>query len=242
MANLANATWTDQSVVAFTAGTLNTISDCEAYIASKMRRGTFSATTSPTQTEIQEEIIRGKQELTEVFGFTWQRKYSYCDATASSYRYNLPPDYGGHPVLRDMTNDFRPEYIDPHKFDLKWPDMSEETNGDTEAFTVKDRELWIYPPADAAIRFELEYQRTGDDSTANDLSYIPESLRFKICDFGIYQGFKILHMWQEASAYKQDWMEGLLKAKRSDGKKKWAATGFQALSWQQAYTARYAQK
>jgi len=241
MSNL-ETTWTGQSTVAFTAGTLNAISDMVTYVQSKLKRGTLSASTTPTLTEVQYEIIRGKEELCERFGFTWQRKYSYADTTSGSYRYALPADYSGGEIrLRDMTNDLFLEYLDNYKFDLKWPDMSEESNDKPQAFTIKDREVWLYPPAGGTYRLELEYGRSGDDSTTTDVSYIPEPLRFKVCDFAIFQAFRALHMWQEASVYKQDWMEGLLKAKRSDGKKKWANSGFQCLTWQQAYNARYNQ-
>lgn len=235
-------TWTEQSVVAFTAGTLADIDDCVTHVESKLQRGTLSTSSTPSITEVKRELIRAKEELCEVFGFTWQRKYSYADTVSGTYRYALPADYNGGEVrLRDITNDRMLDWLDPYRFDLKWPDMSEESNDTLEVFTIKDRELWTYPPAGGAYRLELEYGRSGDDSTPNDVSYIPELLRFKICDFAIYQSFLLLHDWNAASLYKQEWMAGLRKSKRNDGKKKWAASGFQALTWQQEYTAKYNQ-
>lgn len=235
--------WTEQSTVAFTAGTLATITDCISYVESKLRRGTLSATTTPTSTEVQRELIRAKEELCEVFGFTWQRRYQYMDTVAGQYRYALPADFiGGEVRLRDTTNNRFLEWLDNYKFDLKYPDPSEESNNKTVAFTIKDRELWIIPPGGGVYRLELEYNRSGDDSTATDVSYIPEPLRFKICDFAIYQAFLSLHLWQQAQLYKAEWMNGLTKSRRADRKKKWSASGFQALTWQQAYSAEYNQR
>lgn len=234
-----STTWTNQSVVAFNAGTMTDISSCVSYVEGKLRRGTLSTSTTPSTTQVQYELIRAKEELCEQFGFTWQRKYAYADTSSSTYRYALPADYNGGEVrLRDMTNDVFLEWVDPYRFDLKYPDVSAEDSGEPLCFTIKDRELWITPPAGSTYRLELEYGRSGDDTTATDVSYLPEVLRFKICDFAVYQCFRILHMWDAAALYKQDWMEGLIRSKRQDSKKKWAHSGFQCLTWQQAYTAR----
>jgi|TARA_R100001530_G_scaffold76552_1_gene53749 hypothetical protein len=235
-------TWTQQSVVDFTAGTLGTISDCVTHVESKLQRGTLSTSTTPSTTEVQNELIRAKEELCEVFGFTWQRKYSYADTAASTYRLAMPADYGGGEVrLRDMTNNRFLEWIDPYRFDIKFPDPSEESNNKLQAFTIKDRELWVIPPPTGVIRLELEYGRTGEDSTATDVSFLPELMRFKICDYAIYQCFLLLHEYEKASLFKGEWMEGIKKSKRQSGKQKWAMSGFQALSWQQQYSARYYQ-
>ncbi len=241
MANLTT-TWTEQSTVAFTAGTLNTISDCTTYVESKLQRGTLGATTTPSSTEVQDELIRAKEELMEVFGFTWQRKYSYADTVASQYRYAMPADYdGGEVRLRDQTNNYFLEWLDNFRFDLKFPDPSAESNNKVRGFTIKDRELWLIPPAAAAYRLELEYGRSGDDSTATDISYLPEIGRFRICDAAIRESFLILQEWDKAKLYENKWDRGVSKSRRQSGKQRWAMGGWQALTWQQQYSARYHQ-
>lgn len=240
--NLAT-TWTEQTTVAFTSGTLATIASCLAYVEGKIRRGTLSNSTTPTSTEVQNELIRAKGELCEVMGFTWQRRYAYADTVASAFRYALPPDFaGGRFALRDLTSDFSPAFLDSHRYDLKFPDPSAEDEDSPDGFTIKGNELWLIPPPDAVYRLELDYDRSGDDNTTTDFAYIPQALRFKCCDFAIFQAFRSLHMWQEAALYKQDWMEGLLKAKRSDSKKRWAACGYRGMSWAAEYSDRLNQK
>ena len=236
-------TWTAQSVVDFTAGSLTDQAAIRGYVESKLRRGTLSASTSPTDTEINTEIVRAKEMLCEAFGFTWQRRYSYADTVADQYRYALPADYAGGEVrLRDMTNNSFLEWVEPFRFDLKYPDVTKESSNKPIAYTIKDRELWIVPAAGAVYRLELEYGRTGDDSSASDVTYLPESMRFKCADFATYQGFMILHDFPKAQVYKQEWMEGLLAGKRADNRKRWAHSGFQALTWQQAYAAQQNQQ
>jgi len=187
-------------------------------------------------------LIRAKEELCEVFGFTWQRKYSYADTVAGTYRYALPADFNGGDIsLRDTTNNVALQWIDNFKFNLKFPDPSVEPNNKIAGFTIKDRELWLIPPPGGVKRLELEYGRSGDDATATDISYLPEMMRFKMCDFAIYQAFLLLQEYQTASMYKANWMESIKKSKRQSGKQRWADTGFQALTWQQQYSARYNQ-
>jgi len=237
-----DTTWTEETVVAFTSGTLSTISDCVSYVETKLRRGTISTTTVPTTANVQTELIRAKEELCEVMGFTWQRRYAYADTVASTFRYALPPDYFGSEVsLRDTTTDWKLKHIDRHRFDLLYPDVSKETGNNPTVFTIKNNEVWLCPAPDKVYRLELEYSRSGDDNTTTDISYLPEVLRFKCCDFAIFQSFRMLHMWQESAMYRQDWMDGMLKAKRSDSKKKWASVEYQALSCFQVYHGRYNQ-
>jgi hypothetical protein len=241
MPDTLTTTWTEQSTVAFTAGTLSTITSCVTHVEGKLKRGTIGASSTPTTTQVQTELIRAKEHLMERFGFTWQRKYAYCSSVADQYRYAMPADYaGGRVTLRDTTNDRELGYMDPAKFDLKYPDPSAESSDKSDVYTVKNRELWLIPASAAVYTLELEYSRSGDDSTATDISYIPEVLRFKMCDFAVYQSFLLLHQWQAASLYKQEWMEGMMVSKREDNKKKWSEFG-QALTWQQAYNAKYNQ-
>ncbi len=234
-------TWTEQTVVEFNAGTLADIAACITHVGGKLQRGTLGASSTPTSTQISNELVRAKEELCEVFGFTWQRKYSYADTVAAQYRYALPKDYAGEPRLRDTTSNRFLEFYDNFRYDLKYPDMSEETANEPPGFTVKDRELWLINPPAGVYRLELEYNRSGDDSTATDITYLPELMRFKICVFASYQGFLILHEYEKAQIFREEWMEGLLKSKRQSGKQKWASSGYQALTWQQAYVAGYHQ-
>lgn len=243
MANpLDNASWTAQSYVPFTQSSLANEAALVTEVESRLRRGTLGAITTPTNTEVKRWLVRAKEELCEVFGFTWQRGYAYATATADSYRYNLPADYGGNPRLRDTSNDRKPVYLNPYQFDLKWPDMSAESSDETEAFTVKDRELWVYPPAGSTYTWELEYDRIGTDSTAATYTYIPEPLLWKMCDYATYESFCSLQQWKAAQQYKQKWMEGIIKGKRYDSRKKWSGTNYQCLNWQQEYAARHYQQ
>ena len=235
-------TWTENSVVEFTAGTLSDITNCVTYVESKIQRGTLSASTTPSTTEVNWELIRAKEELCEVFGFTWQRKYSYADTVSGTYRYALPKDYsGGEVSLRDTTNNQALNWIDNYRFNLKFPDPSEEGSSNISGFTIKDRELWLIPPPNGVKRLELEYGRSGDDVTNTDVAYLPEIMRFKMCDFAIFQAFLTLQEYDKASLFKGEWMSGIQKSKRQSGKQRWANSGFQALTWQQAYSARFNQ-
>ena len=63
-------TWTEQSVVDFTAGTISTITDCVTEVQSKLKRGTLGASTVPSTTDVQRWLIRAKEELAEIKNFT----------------------------------------------------------------------------------------------------------------------------------------------------------------------------
>lgn len=95
MATLTSPTYTQETLPSFTAGTLSTITDCIAYIESHLKRGTLTTSTTPSTTQLNEEISRAKQELLEYHPFTWSRRYAYCTTTAAAYRYALPGDYQG---------------------------------------------------------------------------------------------------------------------------------------------------
>ena len=109
-----STTWTQRDVTAFTAGTLATMTSCVTYVENKLKRGTISATSDPTTTEVQNELIRAKEHLMERFGFTWQRKYVYASTAANTHVYAMPADYtGGRVTLRDITNDRSLTFIPP---------------------------------------------------------------------------------------------------------------------------------
>ncbi len=235
-------TWTEQSPVAFTAGTLTTITNCVTEVEARLKRGTLGSTTEPTSTEVQRWLIMAKQMLAEKKGFSFRRRYATASTTSGTYRYALPPDYtGGLTVLRDTSNDRRITIWLSDQFDTKYPDPSAESNNEPKVATVKDRELWLMPPPDGTYTLELEYDRSGDDNTTTDFSWMPELERYRCCDYATWRALMSLHMWEQAMLYKQIWMEDIAEAIRADGKRKFKSMNFQAISWQQWYTAKGSQ-
>jgi hypothetical protein len=235
-------TWTEQDEVAFTAGTLGTISACVTEVESKLKRGTLSSATQPTNTQVQNWLIFAKQELAEIKNFTFLRRYATATTSASNYIYALPPDYnGGETSLRDTTNDRKISLWPPHNFDLKYPDPTKETEDEPLIATVKNLELWLMPIPNGSYTLELEYTRSGDDNTPTDFSWLPQIERYRCTHYALWQGFLSIHMWNEARLYEMQWKEGLGKAIRADGKRKWKAMQYRAISWQQQYAARHHQ-
>jgi len=213
--------------VSFNAGTLSTITTCVSHVESNINRGTLSSSSKPTSTEVQNWLIRAKQELMDTFGFTWSRVFAYMDTTANEYRYAFPLDIaeGGY-VIRDITQNVRLTVIDPVAFDTIFPDVAGLASDAPEYCTIKDRELWLSAPAAGTYRLELEYYRSGDDSTTTDISYIPELMRFRICDYATCRSFVALQMWNDAQVYKAEWEYALGKSNKRDKKKRWAAIGY----------------
>lgn len=226
-----STTWTEQSIVSFLAGTLAAIANCVTEVESKLRRGTLSAGTVPTSTEVQNWLIRGKQELCETKGYTWTRRYAYADTVAGTYRYALPPDYNGGPLsIRDMTSDRSVTIWQENVFDLKYPDPSAENNDEPTLATIKNMELWFAKPVDGVYRLELTYSRSGADNTTTDFSYLPEVERWRCCDFALSHAFMSLHQFDIGNHYKQEWLFGLKKAAKADARRKWAKLPTQAIS------------
>ena len=228
-------TWTQQDTVSFTAGTLATISSIRGEVEKNIHRGTLSGSSSPTSTQVDSWIIRGKQELCEIYGFSWRRKYVYADLAAGTWRYAMPADFtggGAETRIRNLTDDVPIEYVDNITFDMEFPDVAGSSNGSPDYYTIKDRELWFSCPANGVYRLELEYPRTGDDTTTTDVSYIPESFRYDLADYGIYKSYLFLQMWQEAQFFKVDWEEGIQESKKPSGKSKWSAMGYRIQNWQ----------
>ena len=227
-------TWTEQDTVSFTAGTLSDINACVTEVEGKLQRGTLSASSKPTDTNVKNYLSRAKQELSEIKRFTFNRRYAYASTVVSSYRYSMPPDYnGGEISLRDVTNDFLLGKWDRFKFDLKYPDPSYESNDKPVIFCVKDRELWTSCPADGTYTLELCYERSGDDNTPNDVSWLPEIDRWRCIDFAVAESFLLLHDMDKAAIYFRRWEQDIGKAIKANAKRKWASGRYQALSWQQ---------
>ncbi len=226
-----STSWTEQATVAFTTGVLSTIATCVSEVESKLKRGTLSATTAPTSTQVQNWLKRAKLELMEDRNYSFARKYAYADLTAATYRYALPPDYnGGEVKLRDMTNNASIPVWFSAAFDKAYPDPSEETNGAIEVACIKNMELWVAPPPSASDRIELEYSRSGAETTADDFSFLPELERFRCCDFALSHSFESLHMFDVADRFRQYWELGLQKARRADGRRKWGGRRMCAMS------------
>lgn len=244
-----NTVWQEKSAVAFTAGTLSTIEDCRADVEANIHRGALSSSTTPTATQVDNWIIRAKQEMMERYGFSWRRCYSYASSVNGTWRYALPRDFsGGATILRDTTEDVRINFVDRITFDTLYPDPSENSAGPPDFYTIKDRELWLAGPTNGVYVFELEYQRTGDDArvvetddgdetyyslSANptDISYIPESIRFKLCDYATYRSFLMLQQWEASQIYKAEWEGGVQVAKKGDSTQRWAEMGYQIKNW-----------
>jgi len=218
--------------VAFNAGTLSDISDCVTEVENNLNRGTLSSSSNPTSTQVQNWLIKAKQKLMEIHGYTWRRVFAYMDTSSGEYRYALPADFGsgGH-VLRDITQDERLVPIDPVMFDTMFPDCAGSDSSYPEFYTIKDRELWFSKPTSGVYRLELEYARTGDDSSASDVSYIPELRRFDMCDYAIYKSFVVLRLFEAAAPYKQEWIESTNISKSIDTRKRWSALGYKRRLW-----------
>ena len=218
--------------VPFNAGTLSDIDDCVTQVQNNINRGTLSSSTNPTTTEVQNWLIRAKQKLMEIHGYTWRRVFAYLDTSSGEYRYALPLDFGqgGH-ILRDITQDERLVYVNPTSFDTTFPDVDGDSSGEPEYYTIKDRELWLSREASGTYRLELEYDRTGDDSTTTDISYIPEARRFDMCDYATYRAFIKLEMYNSAQAFKVEWAESTNQSKFTDTRKRWKALGYKRRLW-----------
>lgn len=230
-----STSWSEFSTVDYTAGSLANQAACVTEVESKLRRGTLSATSTPSDTSVKRWLQRAKQELAEIRKFTWRRRYVTGTLTAGSYRYSLPPDFGGGNLnIRDKTNDNKVKVVSDHVFDTIYPDPAEETNGGILVACVKNLELWVCPPPDGSDIIELEYERTGDDITATDFSWLPEIERFRCCDFATAEAFSSLHEWENAQIYYAIWEKGLSKASRSDGRRKWSSSGYRVRSVFQA--------
>ena len=229
--------YTEQSIVGFTEGVLTNLAACVTEVESKLQRGTLSASTKPTSTQVQNWLKRAKMELSETKSFTFNRKYAYMTTVAGTYRYSLPPDYnGGLTRIRDTTNDEWITVWQDNWFDRKYPDVSAEDNNDDFIACIKNMELWLGPAPDGSYQLELSYDRSGGETTTDDFEWLPELERFRCCDFAIAEAFEALGNFQVANMFRAKWGQGLQKARHADGKRRWADMNYQAVSWLQAGT------
>jgi len=233
--------WTEQSkaIPMFTAGILSTLSACVDEVGNKLQRGALGATSTPTDTQVKNWLMRAKLKLMQVRDFSFARKYATASTTAGTYRYSLPPDFqGGEFVVRDTTNDYTLRIWPKNWFDLKYPDPSAESNNEPQIACVKNMELWLIPPPGGTYTLELEYSRSGAETTAGDMSWLPEYERFLCCDFACGMAFESLHMWNEADRYLGRWGEELRYSIRADGRRKWKTEAMKCIDVFQEYNAR----
>jgi len=233
--------WTENTIPAFTAGDLTNLAACVAEVESKLQRGTLSTTTTPTLAQVQGWLVRKKMEVAEAFGFTYTRKYAYVTAVVGQYRYSLPPDFGGAISLVDTSNN-REIWIDAEaRYDLLLPDPSDATNGIVSFAAIKNMELWLGPPPDSTDTFQLEYERSGAETTADDYSWLPELMRYRCCDGAVAEAFEAVHMWGESDRYHAKFDVGMAKARRADSRRKWNGKVISGINVFQHNNARYYQ-
>lgn len=226
-----NTTWTEYEVVGYTAGSIPDLDAAVGEVESKLKRGTLSATTAPTLASVRRWIARAKQELIQTKAYTFARRYVYAQIQSGDYRIGLPPDYnGGEIQVKDQDNDRALKLWDADKFDLKYPDVSEESNNEPRVFCIKNKELWFSPPSNGDVKLEIDYDRSGDDNNPEDLSFLPEVERFRCCDYAIYEACESLDDWKKAGWYKQKWLEGLGRSVKSNARRRWAQMGYRAIS------------
>jgi hypothetical protein len=223
--------WTEFEVVGYTAGSIPDLDAAVTEVESKLKRGTLSTTTKPTLTDVRRWIARGKQELMQVKAYTFARRYVYTNIVSGDYRIGLPPDYnGGEIQVKDQQNDRALKMWDADKFDLKYPDVSEENNDEPRVFCIKNKELWFNPPSNGDIKLEVDYERSGDDNNPEDLSFLPEVERFRCCDYAVYESFESIHDLEKAGWYRQKWFDGLGRSVRSNARRRWSQLGYRAIS------------
>lgn len=226
-----STTWTQNDAVAFNTGVLSDISACVSQVEQNLMRGSLSSSSVPTDSQVQDWLIIGKQELCSKHGFSWKRRYVYADTVAGTWRYAMPADYaGGVIVIRNLTTDEVLDFYPNAEFDI-FVDPAGQDQAEPTECTIKDRELWLSAPADGVYRLEMEYPRTGADDTATDISYLPELFRYRICDYATYRAFIMLQQWTAAQAYKSEWQQGVTEDQASDNKKKWAQMGYTTVNF-----------
>jgi len=226
-----NTTWVEYPTVSFTAGTLSDISAMVTEVESKLKRGTLSATSSPTSTDVQRWLVRAKEEIMQIKSFTFARRYAYASLTSGEYRVSLPPDYNGGDVrIKDQTNDRSITLWPATLFDTKFPDPDEESSNKPLVGCIKNMELWLVPPVSGTTIIEAEYERSGDDNTSTDMTFLPEIERFRCCDYATYESFESLHDLEKAAWFKGKWGDGLARSSKANAKRKWKEMGFRAVS------------
>ena len=233
-----DTSWTEHNIVAFVAGTLSDVDDMVTEIESKLKRGTLSTSTSPTLASVKRWCVRAKEELMQIKSYSFSRRYAYASLSTGDYRVSLPPDYNGGSIrVKDQTNNFQVRVLPSHLYDLKYPDPDNQSSGQAFHCCIKNMELWLAPPT-SACTMELEYDRSGDDTTATDFSFLPEIERWRCCDYAIYEACESLEDWEKATWYRTKWVAGLSSSRKADARRKWKNMGFRAISMFEEAAAR----
>jgi hypothetical protein len=231
--------WTENTLPAFTAGTLSSLATCITEVESKLKRGTLSTSTTPTLAQAQNWLRRKKQEIAERFGYSYTRKYAYVTLVADQYRYSLPPDFAGGQITLSETVNNRDIVVWPsYQYNIKFPDPSEESSGNVKVACVKNMELWLAPPPDGTDTLQLEYMRSGAETTADSFTWLPELMRYRCCDGAVAEAFEALHQYEEADRFHQKFEYGLGRAKRADNRKRWQGKRHSAINVFQEHNAR----
>lgn len=251
MATITNSTttldtaWTEKDIPIprFTAGALGTQSACVDEVGNKLQRGALGSTSTPTDAQVKNWLIRAKQKLLQARDFSFAWKYAYTSTVAGTYRYALPPDYGGGDVtVKDTTNEYTLRHWPKDWYNKKYPDPSAETSDIPRIFCIKGMELWLVPPPSAVYQLEIEYSRSGAESTSGNFNWLPQYERFLCCDFATGMAFESLHMWQEADRYLNRWNEELKFSIRGDSRRKWKTEQMKCIDVFQEYAARNNQR
>ena len=227
-----DTTWVEFGLISTPASTLVSVSTLIDAVAVKLNRyATLTATTTPTDQNVADWIDRGAEELAQAMQFDFRRRFMTATLTAGTYRYALPNDYsGGKVTLRDLTNDGRRiPLVENDVFDTYFPDLAAATSGGTLVTTVRGRELWFGPPPGGAYVVELEYQRSGEGSTAG-YAWLPEVELWKVVDFACAEAYEALHEYEQSSYYRTKWEMGVHKARKAEGKRRWSKTNYRARS------------
>lgn len=236
-----DTSWTEATVVAFTAGTLSNVAAMVAEVEGKLKRGTLSATSSPTTTQVQTWLIRAKEELMQSKSYTFAIRYASATISAAAYRAALPPDYnGGQITITDQTNNRNIEIWPANRFFLKYPDVDEESSNEPLCCCIRNRELFFAPPTGGDITVEIVYDRSGEDNTATDFSFLPEIERFRCCDYALYESCEMLQDWQRMKMYEDKWHKGLVFSRKADSRRRWKDYGYRCISiFEEAATRNY---
>jgi hypothetical protein len=229
---LLETTWLEFGLISTPASTLVDVSTLIDAVAVKLNRdATLTATTTPSDQNVADWIGRGAQELCQVMQFDWRRRYMTTTLTANQFRYSLPNDYaGGKVTIRDMTDDGRRiNTVNNDKFDSYFPDLASVSSGNILLATIKNREVWFYPPPGGAYEVEIEYQRSGEGGvTVGIETWMPEPELWKIVDFATSEAFEALHDFEKAMYYKSKWASNVRNARKSEGKRRWSKTNHRA--------------
>jgi len=214
--------WTEQTIAVFTSGVLTNEAACVSEVEAKLKRGTLSASTTPTDTQVKNWLVRAKEELAEIKNYSFNRKFAQTSLSAGDYRVSLPPDYnGGLLMVRDTTNDRPISVFADGFYDTMYPDASAETRDEPLEATIKNMELWFSPPVNATTVIEIEYDRSGAPTTATSFDWLPEIERFRCCDFAVGMAFESLHQFDLADRYLNRFAVGVGKSIKADGRRKW---------------------